>query len=329
MNIRSMGRVAALMLPLCIACSTAAEKLQTSSPAGLSQPSQTAQTPQTPQLSKQSEAQTTATALAQLRQVPPNGLNSLEASELRYFQTMGPVEYATRLGGVPNSPVWRVRVRLYPDWQNTDFMYRVKVDHYNLSPALYGDLVSSYGADTVDPSLDNTTPHHSIALEFLPIMNVAADWLPDSTYISQSDVSLNPPCGLGTGCASLETPNDSEWGSDTAIKLEAAPWDTENEPLYGAVRVLAKQAGWLQDDWILPGEIPEGISAERPWVEVLVTNYAGNGGGYLAQWIERVADDSIRAQVHQIYTDGTDGSATTGYLCGRGSRAGQISQICP
>ena len=325
MKIRSMGRVAALMLPLCIACSTATGKPRTSG---------RSQLPQTPQLSKQSEAQTAATTLAQLRQVPPNGLNSLEAAGFRYFQTMGPVEYATRLGGVPDMPVWRVRVRLYPDWQNTDFIYRVKVDHYNLSLSLYGDLVSSYGADSVDPSLDNTTPHHRIALEFLPIMNVAADWLPDSTYISQSDVSLDPPCGLGTGCASVETPDASDWGSDTAIKLEVAPWDAENEPLYGLVRALAKQAGWLQDDWILPGEIPEGISAERPWVEVLVTNYAGNGGGYLAQWIERVADDSIRAEVHQIYTDDganedTNGSATTGYMCGRGSQAGQIAQLCP
>ncbi|MEM8611929.1 MAG: hypothetical protein AAGF93_07910 [Cyanobacteria bacterium P01_H01_bin.105] len=323
MDIRRMGQVAALILPLCIACNTSEAKIPKTDLLETTAVSQ----------SESVLAQTASADLTQLRQVPPNGLDSLDETGFRYFQTMGPMEYATRLGGVPNAPTWRVRVRLYPNWQNADLVYQVKVDHYNLSPTLYRNLVRSYGAGNVDPRLDDSTPHSSIALEFLPIMNVAADWIPDSTQISQSGVDLNPTCGLGLGCASLEAPNDlSEWGPNEAnIALDAAPWDTENESLYGLVRALAKQAGWLEDGWILPSEIPEGISAERPWVEVLVTNYAGNGGGYMAQWIEYGADDSIRAKVYQIYVDdiGTSGNASTGYICGRGSRAGQISQVCP
>ncbi|MEM6599678.1 MAG: hypothetical protein AAF635_16190, partial [Cyanobacteria bacterium P01_C01_bin.69] len=41
-----------------------------------------------------------------LNSVPPNGLDSLSEPDWRYFQSMGPLEYAARLGGVPNVPTW-------------------------------------------------------------------------------------------------------------------------------------------------------------------------------------------------------------------------------
>ena len=163
-------------------------------------------------------------------------------------------------------------------------------------------------------------------------MNVAADWLSEATVTSWSGVETNPMCGLGLGCASLEVPSNSEWANETMIPMTAAPWDRANEPLYMMVRALAQQAGWLQQGWTMPNEMPEGIGNEHPWVEVLITNYPGNGGGYLGQWIERGADDSIRATVHQIYYDDwmeMNGSASTGYMCGRGSDAGEIRTLCP
>ena len=308
MGIRYIGNVVALILPLWIACSLA--KAEVPAPA----------TPAT-------------STLAELQQVPPNGLESLDEKGFRYFQTMGPLEHATRLGGIPDTPTWRVRVRLYPVWQTSEFLYHVKLDHYNLSPALYQALVDSHGAENVDPSLNSTTPHLNIGLEFLPVMNMAADWLPASTQIEQSVFDTATTCGLGLDCTAIEEPNNSTWATETTIDMDVAPWDSDNEPLYMLVRALAKQAGWLQEDWILPNEIPEGISAERPWVEVLVTNYAGNGGGYLATWIEHTADDSIRSIVHQIYYEATwmdmSGSASTGYVCSRGRGAGEIRPVCP
>ena len=312
MDFRNMGKVTALILPLCLAaCHTVragglqAETLASSS----EQPS------------------------IELRDVPPNGIDTLNQSDFGYFQTMGPLEYAARLGGVPDVPVWRVRLRFYPTWQNSELVYQVQVDHYNLSSTLYNSLISSYGVDNVDPSLDNTTPHQHLSLEFLPVMNVAADWLPDSTQTHQSDVTTNPICGLGLGCTALEEPDESAWTNETTLSLETAPWDQDNEPLYMMVRALAKKAGWLPNGWVLPNEIPEGINTERPWVEVLITNYAGNGGGYMAQWIEHMADDSVRATVHQLYYDSAwmemEGSASTGYICGRQTSTEEIRALCP
>ncbi|MEM6253418.1 MAG: hypothetical protein AAF821_10895 [Cyanobacteria bacterium P01_D01_bin.156] len=303
-------QVMALVLPLSIfSCSIVGAKTPAEEPAINAEPSQTT-----------------------LRQVPPNGLDSLDAADLRYFQSMGPLEYATRLGGMPNAPIWRVRLRLTPVQQETELIYQVKVDHFNMSPALYDSLVSSYGAENADPSLNNNNPHQHISLEFFPVMNVAADWLTESTQISESDVATNPSCGLGIGCADLDDLIASEWTDMPAVALETAPWDSETLPTL--VRGVATQAGWMQaGEWTMPMEVPEGISDERPWVEVLVTNYAGNGGGYMAHWIERVADDSVRAQVYQLYYDPasgeTDGYGSRGYVCARGAEAGQVKAICP
>ena len=270
--------------------------------------------------------------LTSLSLVPPNGLDSLDEADFRYFQTMGPMEYATRLGGLPEVPTWRVRLRLYPSWQDSELLYRVKVDHYNLSPALYDSLVSSYGEENTDPRLNDSTPHQHVYFEFLPVMNVAADWLSESTQISQSDVTTQELCGLGISCTILDEPIDSEWSEGPTIDLETAPWPNDSEPLPMLVRTLARQAGWLQDgEWMLPLERPEGLSDERPWVEVLVTNYAGNGGGYMAHWIERVADDSVQATVHRLYSDAIAPSSFTsqGYMCARGAATGQIRALCP
>ena len=267
-----------------------------------------------------------------LNSVPPNGLDSLSEPDWRYFQSMGPLEYATRLGGVPNVPTWRVRLRFYPVQQDNDLLYQVKVDHYNLSPALYNDLVSSYGEENVDPALDNSASHQHIDLEFFPAMNIAADWLSESTRTSTSAVTEGPICGLGTSCSALYNPEGQEWNGESTVSLEMAPWSSESDPLPAMVRTLAKQAGWLQNDfWAMPQEIPEGINDERPWVEVLVTNYPGNGGGYMAHWIEGGADDSVRATVYRLFYDqgGTSGFVSRGYLCHRGADAEQIMPICP
>lgn len=276
---------------------------------------------------------------AELQIVPPDGLNSLSEPGLRYFQAMGPLEYAARLSGVPATPAWRVRLRLYPqDTGEPDgFTYVVKVDHYNLSRALYEEVVSSYGVANTDPSLNDQTAHQHLELAFIPIMNVAAEFLPESTQVTQSAVETNPQdCGIGIPCAALRNENNAEWTTENTIQLDAAPWETEIEPLYALTRALAQQAGWLQTDAIsgqwVPGEIPEGVSQERPWVEVLVENYAGNGGGYMAEWVEPIADDSVSRIVHRINyfpEMHTEAFATQGFICARGEAAGQIRSLCP
>ncbi|NEQ51931.1 MAG: hypothetical protein F6K11_17635 [Leptolyngbya sp. SIO3F4] len=64
----------------------------------------------------------------------------------------------------------------------------------------------------------------------------------------------------------------------------------------------------------------------------MVTNYAGNGGGYTAHWIERVADDSVSAEVYQLYYDSermSEGLASQGFICARGTDVGKIRAVCP
>ena len=270
--------------------------------------------------------------------VPPGGWDSLSESELQYFQAMGPLEYAARLGGVPKTPAWRVRLRLYP--HNTgepdDLTYKVKLDHYNLSPALYQEVASSYGAENTDPSLENRADHQHLDLTFMPIMGVSAHLLPESVQLTQSAVENNPTCGLQLECAALRYEDDAEWAIESIIQLETAPWETEIEPVYAMIRALAQQAGWLQENGIgkqwNPGEIPEGISEERPWVEILVENYIGNGGVYFAEWIERVADDSVSGIVHRLYYSpaaGVEASAKQSFICARGDDAGKLRSLCP
>jgi hypothetical protein len=275
-----------------------------------------------------------------LQPVPPNGFDQLNEIGLKYFQGMGPLEYAVRLTGIPTTPAWRIRLRLYPE--NTGgrdgFSYRVKVDHYNLSPALYRDVVSAYGRENADPSLNNTTPHQHIQMVFIPVMNVTANFEEASLQRSQSSVTQNPrDCGLGFGCADLfNEADDSQWVNEQELNLVRAPWEQKPNNIYAMVRGLAEQSGKLQlngdEMFWTDGEIPEGISSTRPWIEVLIDNYAGNSGGYQAHWIERAADDSIRAAAFRMYTDERmEGYAISSrsYVCSRGNVADNLRARCP
>ncbi|MEZ5479784.1 MAG: hypothetical protein R3E95_20595 [Thiolinea sp.] len=84
------------------------------------------------------------------------------------------------------------------------------------------------------------------------------------------------------------------------------------------LRALAQQTDWLQEEngrylWITP-EMPEGTGPERPWVEVTVDNYAGNGGCWsrtgwnewrMTVWMQpwrRCIYDSEQAENAQIFS---------------------------
>lgn len=275
-----------------------------------------------------------------LRLIPPDGFDSLSEDGFQYFQTMGPLEYAARLGGVPDHPVWQARLSLHPqDTGEPDgFTYRVKLDHYNFSSLVYQELVNSYGAENVDPTLNNQAAHQHFELTFIPVMGIAADWLPESTQLTQSSLTRDlPGCVAQDVCADAMPDEDAEWAVESTIQLAKAPWETEVEPLYAMVRALANQAGWLQvngssEQW-QPGEIPEGTTnRDRPWVAIQVSNYAGNGGFYVAEWIERVADDSIASIIHRVYYNpnmGTEAFAVQSVICARGVDTGKIRAVCP
>jgi len=283
-------------------------------------------------------------AIASLNSVPPGGAESLTPGGLSYFQGMGPLEYATRLTGEPDFPTWRVRLQLIPQdtGERDGFSYLVKNDHYNLSPALYNSLVASYG-DNADPSLNDTRPHQGFLLSFMPIMSIAADWRKESTQFTQfpleEDIACDTIAELQLKCAELmgRQIEDGKWEEAGRVSVDAAPWESEKAPLHSVVRILAQSAGKLKGSgnaafWT-NGEISESAFNLSPWVEVIVDNYPGNGGGYQGLWVERVDDDSISSVVHHVYYDGVgteaQGLLRKGVVCRRGENAGKIQTSCP
>ncbi|BAW95205.1 hypothetical protein NIES970_01070 [[Synechococcus] sp. NIES-970] len=266
--------------------------------------------------------------------------DSLSPEGLRYFQNMGPLEYAARLSGVPDLPAWRVRLRLSPPTlidDGREQLNTVTVDHYNLSPTLYQDLVDNYGAANADPSLNNRSPHRAWSFTFMPIMGRTAELLPEYTegQTFPFESKINESCDFVGNCTDLSFLNfdGSEWREATTLSPEQAPWESDSQAIYVLVRALAQQAGWYDPSlgWLPPTEVPEGTSEARPWVEVFIDNYPGNGGGYQGIWLERVADDSVQQLVHGVFYEPANSQIYTfeSYRCHRTSPPGSLRLLCP
>ncbi|MCB1621573.1 MAG: hypothetical protein KDI44_12655, partial [Thiothrix sp.] len=277
-------------------------------------------------------------AAAGLNPVPPDGLDSLDETALKYYQEMGPLELASDLLPQPAYPVWRLHFALYPV-MNADAVlsgYQVEASRINLSPRLYQQIVDSFGAGVVDKSLNDSTPGDHYTLPFMIVQNVSAELLTDEV---SHDEPYQPDgaCGRLTDCAALwQDHEDSDWGPSSTPILQAAPWHQNAIGAPALVRTLARQAGWLQEEngrylWITP-EMPEGTGPGRPWVEVTVDSHAGNGGLLVADWVERVADDSVAAQlVRVLYDPGQPASvqAFRASRCARGATQDSAQQTCP
>ncbi|ACA99293.1 hypothetical protein SYNPCC7002_A1296 [Picosynechococcus sp. PCC 7002] len=280
----------------------------------------------------------TPTSPALIAQVPTP--TSLSPEGLRYFQNMGPLEYAARLSGVPDLPAWRVRLRLSPPTlidNAREQLNTVTVDHYNLSPSLYQDLAESYGVENADPSFNDRSPHQAWSFTFMPIMGIAAELRPEYTE-SQTfpfESKTKESCDFVGNCTDLTFLDfgGDEWRAAPTLAPEQAPWESESQSIYVLVRALAQQAGWYDPvlGWLPPTEVPEGTSDARPWVEILIDNYPGNGGGYQGVWLERVADDSVQQIVHGVFYEPTNPQIFTfeSYRCRRTSPPGSLSLLCP
>lgn len=272
-----------------------------------------------------------------LSPVPPDGLQTLDEPAVLYYQQMGPLEYATHALPPPTYPAWRIHYTLHPTMDEKDNTvlsgYQVNADRINLSQLVYQEIVSAYGKDAADPALNNKTPHDSHLLPFIVVQNTAADLLAED--VSNTPLSApDKPCGLQPDCGQTWRDSEGDWGSPDTIKLEPSPWKTQSQ-LPQLLRAMAKQAGWLQKNgpsyqWVTP-EQPEGRNDKKTWVEITVDNYPGNGGMFLADWVESVMDDSISAKVIRIIQDPTTPTQAmvySAYICGRGNNTNKIAQQC-
>ena len=61
--------------------------------------------------------------------------------------------------------------------------------------------------------------------------------------------------------------------------------------------------------WVTP-ELPEGLSAQHPWVEFVTDNYTVNGGVWVVDWVDRVMDDSIDHKLTRLMVGNGENTGT-------------------
>jgi len=236
----------------------------------------------------------------------------------------------------PSFPVWRVRIRLYPGmsekFPSQLAGYRVVVDRINLSYALHDSLIEQYSIKNVDPTLKNTEPSESYTLEYM-ILRRPALLMEESLDLSYYVYLENEACGLQKSCTKLQEVVRGEWGKASSTTLSKAPWESKVDTFPAMLRVLEVKAGWLENNLWSAQEIPEGMNGTTPWVEVVIDNHGGNGGGYSMLWQDLVSDDSITKTLYSIYYDEATPHAQadifSAVLCRRGENTTQPTQLCP
>ena len=270
-----------------------------------------------------------------VNKVPPQGLNGLSEQDLIYYKELGPLQLAAHQVPLPKYPTWRLYFALYPSLDAEGILsgYQVKAQRINLSPLLYQSVVEEYGKENADPKLNNKTPSDQFTLPYVIVQTITADPLEDEIKYSPNTLNKQA-CGLQLHCNEMWDDTPAKWSKEKPIKLARAPWDKNLNLPAALVRALAQQTNWLQKQgkvwqWVTP-ELPEGINAKRPWVEVVIDSYTGNGGMVAADWIERVADDSVAQKVTRIMLgdDEVEGLVYQANRCARGNNK-TLLQVCP
>lgn len=262
--------------------------------------------------------------------------NAKSQVDFNYVRDMGPLEHTLRVLKEPKFPVWRMRLRLYPTFSEKFPSqlggYRVVTDRINLSYALHDTLIEQYGVENVDPTLKNTELSQTYSMEYF-IMRTPATFSEESLDLKY-DVHLEKDtCGLQKSCTQLYEDAGGDWGKGTKVSLAKAPWESKINTLPALIRALAHKAGWITNGaWTTP-EQPEGINANYPWVEIIIENHVGNGGGYMIRWHELVTDDSVTKTLYSAFYDETSKQNMVNihkaFLCARGTNIQHPTQLCP
>lgn len=261
---------------------------------------------------------------------------SLSEQDWYHLVNMGPLEMALRLLKEPEYPTWRLRLALYPVKDNGVLNgYRITADRINLSPQHYKELVEEYGKGIADPAMNNHAFSDRHQLNFAVIQNNPSDFISEDTQY-QKIKPEKVTCGLLKNCSKLFESSNGSWSKPKNTTLEKAPWDKKLNTTAALARALAKEAGWLTSGYKSfrwqEKEAPEGLNQGSPWVEVVIDNYVGNGGGYRATWHELVADDSISKELYSVYFgDGPsslEASIEKAVVCSRGDKLNTPVQKC-
>lgn len=271
-------------------------------------------------------------------------LESLAQSEkaFNYIRDMGPLEHTLRVLPAASFPVWRMRLRLYPVFSHRFPSqldgYKVVTDIINLSYALHDTLIEQYGVNNIDPTLKNTDPSKTYSLTYM-IMRTPATFLEESVDLQYNNMYLEEAtCGLQKSCIKPYEEVKGDWGKETPVTLAKAPWEQKITLLPSMLRALAKKAGWIKKNGSLieawqAMELPEGMRNMTPWIEVVIENHVGNGGGVLMTWSDLVADDSIAKTLYRAYYDeasqNSNALVQSALLCTRGKNTTNPTQMCP
>lgn len=286
--------------------------------------------------SSTAEAKTApASSATNINKVPPDGVESLDEKSLTYYKELGPLQFAAYQVPLPDYPAWRLYLALYPTLDTDGVLsgYRVEAQRINVSPLVYEQVVKAYGKKIADAKLNNTAASDQFTLPFMIVQSVTAEPILEQVKQGASTIGKQA-CGLQAQCDQLWVDSEAEWSAEKPISLERVPWDKALNQPAALIRALAQQTHWLQKQgdvwqWVTP-ELPEGIDDQHPWVEVVIDNYTGNGGMVSADWIERVADDSVAQQVTRVMLeDGTEsGKVYQAQRCVRGDTS-KLLKVCP
>lgn len=255
--------------------------------------------------------------------VPPKSVASLDKKGLSYYHELGPLQFAARQLPLPSYPTWRLSFALYPVLKGQVLSgYQVEAERVNLSPLLYKEVVAEYGKENADTKLNNKTPSDHYTLSYAIVKSMTAEPLLKQIKVTKSQAK-GKSCGLQKDCAAMWVDDEGTWTRLKTVTLEQAPWDKTIHYPAAMIRALAQNTSWLQQhnkewQWVTP-ELPEGLSAKRPWVEVVIDNYTGKGGIWVADWVERVMDDSVDRKLTRlmISEDEKTGTIYRAYLCQR------------
>lgn len=264
-----------------------------------------------------------AQAAAPVNPVPPKGVASLDAKGLSYYKELGPLQFAARQLPLPSYPTWRLNFAMQAVLKDQVLSgYTVEAERVNLSPLLYQSVVEEYGKENAEPTLNNKSPSDHYTLPYAIVKSTTAEPVVKGIKVGKSQAK-GKACGLQKDCTAMWVDDEGAWTEVKTVTLEKAPWDKNIHYPAAMIRALAQNTNWLQLhnkewQWVTP-ELPEGLSAKRPWVEVTIDNYTGNGGMWAADWAERVLDDSVdRKLTRLIVGDGEKmGTIYRAYLCQR------------
>jgi hypothetical protein len=297
---------------------------------------------------------------------PGETLAGMAADDAAYCAEMGPVELVLRSFEPPLYPIWRLNLTINQASEiHAEHEIRtstIVLKRLNLGPSAFRALSDAYGAENVDPALNDPAASDEITItvrEVLPSAGAAIERSIEIGPIESRNFSdaeaAEAECFIAyfglTSCLTFEDAEIVGWEpveETEPLRWDAAPWDTAADFPHAAdlARLASYSVGWrslqqVGDIYVGPGEsegeaeaLGNGVFLRRSLEgQITIDSQTGNGGGMSALALQPQYDDSVRATVAFVTHSGQPMDESIGLaiggLCGRGEVAGSVLALCP